>query len=148
MSTFSEQLRSQAADLRSKAAELEAIAGQLDAVPASDAPIQFVSDTRCNAVIEAVAAACHVDIAVFWSKNRSDDVATARHIAAHALHTLLGMRREPISRALRWADHASTCHALRNVRRRRDTDRAFAVKLSRAMAAANAVVAQQEGISA
>lgn len=147
MNTFAEQLRSQAEALRKQAAELDAIAGQLAGETAEPILFGVQSDTRCLAVITAVAAACHVDLAAFWSRRRSDDIAVARHIAAHALHTLLGMRLQPIADALRWKDHASTSHAFRTVRTRREVDRVFAGKLERAMAAAHAAVARQEGIA-
>lgn len=148
MSTFAEQLRSQATELRRQAEELETIAAQMEASASVEIPFARNTDPRSAEVIEAVAAACHVDLAAFWSRRRSDEIAVARHIAAHALHTLLGMRSQPIADALRWRDHASTTHALRKVRERRTVDRVFSEKLNRAMAAAHAVVAQQEGISA
>ncbi|HLP07690.1 MAG TPA: helix-turn-helix domain-containing protein, partial [Opitutaceae bacterium] len=127
------------------AAALEAIAARIDGAPITRLPN---ADTRCAVVIEAVMHACHIDPTVFWSRVRTDEVTVPRHIAAHALHCLLGLHLKSIARALHWGHHGSVIHALRQVRNRRDVDPVFAEKLSLAMTAAHAAVAQMEGLSA
>ena len=146
MSTFAEQIRARVAAMQREIAELELIAAQLEGNEATEVRFRLAADTRCSAVIEAVVQACHVELAVFRSGDRSAAVATARHIAAYALHTLLGLHFKPIAHALGWRSHVSVIHALRNVRDCRTVDRGFAAALEYAMKAAHSALAQLEGI--
>ena len=146
MSTFAAQIRARVAAMRREIAELELIAAQLEGAEASEVQFRLAADTRAATVIAAVAQACNIDRAVFASSDRTAAVATARHIAAHALHSLLGLHYWPIARALGWRSHVSSIHALRCVRDRRTIDRGFAAMLEHAMKSAHAALAQLEGI--
>lgn len=148
MSTFAEQIRAEALMLRHRADTLDAIAAQLDGTPAKPCSEGDLRTGRAQAVIAAVAQACAIDQEALFSRDRTDDVATARQISAYAVRTLLGFDTRTIALLLQRKCHGTVCHAIGKIRARRGVDPKFAALLNRAMAAAHAALARFEGIAA
>lgn len=145
MSTFAEQLRSQAADMREHASKLEALAAELDGT--TDAQQAALGDTRCHAIALAICAELRMPLAVVLSADRRAHVVVVRDICAHAFRCLLDYSLQRVAHTLGKLDHQTVAYALRRVRDRRQVDKRFEADLHRAMAAAHAALAKIEGIN-